>query len=881
MRSESSTTTHSRRTTRSNSDGSPSPSKPAGIDGESITGISSNGKPGKTEHRMFRYTHSPSAGGFGNTPLFLNPLPSSSISRSVEPLLSAPFAQALLPSASDLLKLMLSTSSPMTGTTGIICSWMGGLDPVTLAGRIRLLTCLGYLLLDNNSQTSGSTPCPLTWGDVRYLRMARKQLASSTTESDEVFYLISLLLEDMTQKDLSLKFRLENVLDFNDQITLRGWMDGGRDSVGTHSEELRAWFADKCKSLGISSKEQSLDYARDLSPIRRPNIDPHEHRTPGKVHGSVEDPFCHDIVETVIGGFDPMIDPSLDEVNAVTPKSSPASEEELERLREIIVVDVQTDHALRRHINKAMELRKECSNERIYVAELRKFIQRRVFFETQDTRGTLSKLARARGGFLHIGDVRSGAHSRHFAILFKTLCDATGVYCRLVRDEDDTYYNIVMISDNSFCEGLATENRRELNHQDGDDDVDDAPEELMPVFWEPAVLEPQKRIRLGHALDCLLQKCNNAADPVDLDEFFDFDQLLGKGSFGEVWKVHLKHKTSRKNPDVSRSNNNSVLIPGKASKGPFALKLIPPEEADKEEASFMRIYSHPRVINVIAVFRGYQVLENRKRELERKPAMCILMELADKCLETVLSGIAGSPTKDTREYPIRNNGLSKQMDLRFVFKILIDSARAMAYLHSPVGQRPHLVHRDLKPGNILISDANRAIVTDFGVARMNPSLETNLTVGAGTEGYMAPEQKTLLYDRPADVYSFGVIISRIMGIENWKDAGKFKEEDFNSPGCDPVLSQLCLRCVQSSPLHRPSFEQIHQLLLAEFIRREFSRSVLSGASSGGFNILNSSSVGHEVGQHVTALRGRHNKAIELASKSSRVASKAKKVDKKR
>jgi serine/threonine protein kinase len=110
---------------------------------------------------------------------------------------------------------------------------------------------------------------------------------------------------------------------------------------------------------------------------------------------------------------------------------------------------------------------------------------------------------------------------------------------------------------------------------------------------------------------------------------------------------------------------------------------------------------------------------------------------------------------------------------------------------------------------------------------MNPSLETNLTVGAGTEGYMAPEQKTLLYDRPADVYSFGVIIARILGVKRWKDATSLRIDDFDESCADPVLVQLCLKCVQASPLHRPSFEQIHQVLLCEFIRRAVARTIIN------------------------------------------------------
>ena len=685
---------------------------------------------------------------------------------------------------------------------------------------------------------AGSNPCPLTWTDVEYLQSAREELSGSDSDTAELVYLITLVLEDVVQKDLSLKFRLENVLDFNDQITLRGWTDGGRASIGTHSEELREWFAHCCKVVGVPLQDPHGHTSQDISPTHNCKAQWGTERSPLSSSSDVSespDPFRFDIVEEVLGDFDSFTREVEDHSAPCTPKGRDSvGIDEESSLREILVVDVQTDHALRRHINKAAELRKQFPVERDFVQELRKFIQRRIHFETPETKSSILKLAKSREGFVHIGDVRSGAQSRHLAILFKTLCDATGVYCRLVRDPNDVYYNVIMISDNSAVEESANENRREGNYScnvsrnasddEEDGDAEDAPEELIPVFWEPTSVGPQKRIRLTHPLDALLQKCNSAADPVDLDDFFVFDRLLGKGSFGEVWKVDLKEKPTRKKAPIAELQ--SVLIPGGLGSGPFALKIIPPQEADKEEASFMRIYRHPRVVNVIAVFRGFQVLENRKRELEKKPAMCILMEMADKCLETVLTGpatlSAESSPKPVQPAPFRH------LDLRFVFRILIDSARAIAYLHSPVGSRPHLVHRDLKPGNVLISADSRAIVTDFGVARMNPSLETNLTVGAGTEGYMAPEQKTLLYDRPADVYSFGVIIARILGVDRWKHAMNLTSEDFGDPSHDPVLAQLCLKCVQASPLHRPSFEQIHQALLCEFIKRELSRNIIRG-----------------------------------------------------
>jgi serine/threonine protein kinase len=762
---------------------------------------------------------SPGVGGFTGTPLFMSgsrEFPSSENEFGGVP---ADSISALMPPSLDIFTLMLSMSSHRSTDSGVIAAWMSGHDLRTIPSRLRLVTVLQYVLNEVSPVSSASAHTRLTWRDIQYLEKSRTDLLEVGADGSNLVYLVSIVLEIESGRDLSLKFRKFNMLDFSDQITARGWMDGGKDSDGILSEELRVWFKQKVGGGVIPIPESCV------STQRHPRIS--SPRITSRSQGSTppgsqrNDSFSALSVDRVFGGSSTgtlaraSSAPSL----AATPRNSrsraitPSDEEG----REIVVVDIQTDHALRRHINKAVELRRDSVNDQTFVRDLRKYILRRVHFETPDTAGTVLEMAKANAGFVHIGDVRSGAQSRHFAILFKTLCDASGVYCRLVRDSSDAYYNVVMVSDIATGGTAAS---ADDSAGESDEVESETPEELIHVFWEPSQNTRVKRV-FSHPLDKLMQQCNSSSDSVDLDDFFIFDTLLGKGSFGEVWKVDIKAAAGK--AKKSPSDMESIFVPGLVGFGPFALKLIPPEEADKEEASFMRIYGHSQVVKVLAVFRGYQVLENRKREMEEKPAMCILMQLAEKCLETVLTGSSSEQENGSR----RASVTQEPMDLKFAFKVLLDSARAMSYLHAPSGQRPHLVHRDLKPGNILITHDSRAIITDFGVARVNPSLETNLTVGAGTEGYMAPEQKTLLYDRPADVYSFGIIIARILGIQNWKETMKLTAEDFRQAGADPFLAELCMKCAQESPLHRPSFDQIHQVLLCEFIRREFSCMVIS------------------------------------------------------
>jgi serine/threonine-protein kinase len=139
--------------------------------------------------------------------------------------------------------------------------------------------------------------------------------------------------------------------------------------------------------------------------------------------------------------------------------------------------------------------------------------------------------------------------------------------------------------------------------------------------------------------------------------------------------------------------------------------------------------------------------------------------------------------------------------------ILIRVADAVAYAHEH-----RVIHRDLKPGNILVTPGGAAKILDFGIAARLDSQSAESSGICGTPYYMAPEQIRGEVPTPAsDIYSFGATTFHLAIGQPPFPRGNVIGAHLNLPPPNPLelapdlapeLAQIILRCLEKEESRR-------------------------------------------------------------------------------
>lgn len=193
-----------------------------------------------------------------------------------------------------------------------------------------------------------------------------------------------------------------------------------------------------------------------------------------------------------------------------------------------------------------------------------------------------------------------------------------------------------------------------------------------------------------------------------LQEKYAVDKLLGNGSFAVVYRA------------TERACDRTVAIKALRRE---VYDSTSHEYADSEICAMGRVWSHPNVVAVHTVEPG-----------DDEYVAFIVMEHVD----------GGSLQR-----PLQ----SRELSLRDALAYGYDICSALAYAHAE-----DVIHRDVKPRNILLTSTKIAKVSDFGVAQVRSVRHDYASTFAGTRRYMAPEQYNAKYDHRVDIYAAGILL---------------------------------------------------------------------------------------------------------------------------
>ena len=329
------------------------------------------------------------------------------------------------------------------------------------------------------------------------------------------------------------------------------------------------------------------------------------------------------------------------------------------------------------------------------------------------------------------------------------------------------------------------------------------------------------------------------------------DQTLGIGSYGKVCKAKCDDLLC-----AAKLIHETLF-------DPTAHQLIAPQREHRlpmrrfeQECDFLSTIRHPNIVQYLGLYQDPDT---------SLPAL--LMELMDDSLTHFVE----SSTQPI-PYHIQVN-------------ICHDITLAISFLHSN-----SIVHRDLSSNNVLlIGNAIRAKVTDFGMARLSDrnqrATHLTFTMCPGTDVFMPPEavQDKPVYTEKIDCFSFGVITLQILTRQFPKPGDRLKRIEINHPGIPagtvakiPVpemerrqnhisiidsnhtLLQVSLDCLKDRDVERPSAQQLCERVAALKESPEYSESVRDAEERN----TAEQSRGDERDREIRSLRQQHTQQVQ-------------------
>jgi len=267
----------------------------------------------------------------------------------------------------------------------------------------------------------------------------------------------------------------------------------------------------------------------------------------------------------------------------------------------------------------------------------------------------------------------------------------------------------------------------------------------------------------------------------ELNEEYEILDELGRGGMAIVFKAKEKQ--------LDREVAIKVL--------PFSLAFDKEfvERFQREARTSARL-EHPNIIPIYRVGKSGRIIYFVMKFLRGKP------------LSSVLASRGSLPPVEIK-------------------RILAEVGRALAYAH-----KKEIVHRDIKPDNIMFDEHGHAVVTDFGIAKAASGGKlTGTGMSIGTPHYMSPEQaKAQPLDGRSDIYSLGVV-----GYQCLTGGVPFDGEDSFSIGYKHIMEEIPTPPLET-PEKRQLFEIIRKMMAKTPAQRFQNADELIGVLEGGRSV---------------------------------------------
>lgn len=254
---------------------------------------------------------------------------------------------------------------------------------------------------------------------------------------------------------------------------------------------------------------------------------------------------------------------------------------------------------------------------------------------------------------------------------------------------------------------------------------------------------------------------------------YEIQEHLGTGGMARVYKAWDKN--------LERAVAIKILHEHLAEAPTF-------KERFEREAKFVASFNHPNIV---------QVYDFDAVEIDARLIYYMVMRfIPGRSLDSILRELAEKEERLRRDQ---------------VRDIMLNLTDALAYAHER-----GMIHRDVKPSNILLDEREQAVLTDFGIARLAQG--SNLTqegITIGTPAYMSPEQAAgEAVDSRTDIYALGVILYELLtGQQPFHDDGSLSIllKHLNAPVPslsehlhveDPHLDAVIFRAMAKDPADR-------------------------------------------------------------------------------